>query len=131
MLYIWSSTQSYQKLHNRFLHFTVSDELGIEETINTPIIAQFDSSCVAAVMRNQSSDPNKVEFNLGLYSVEPFGNNLYSYIRAPFKQTQGSTSGNGGVTSPEFLIKTELLIQLIEEKQLCLLNLIKHFSLKS
>ena len=105
LLYIWSSTQSYpENCSTDSYTFTVSDELGIEETINTPTIAQFDSSCVAAVMQNQSSDPNKVEFNLGLYSVEPFGNNLYSYIRAPFKQTQGSTSGNGGVTSPEFLI---------------------------
>ena len=104
LLYIWSSTQSYpENCSTDSYNFTVTDELGIEETVSTPLIAKFDSSCVAAVMQNQSSDPNKVEFNLGIYSVEPIGS-MYSYIRGPYKN-RGTTTSNGGNASPEFNIK--------------------------
>mgnify|MGYP007000245253 len=64
-VYIWDPNEVYpSECSTASYNLTLADELGIEETITTPVIADWTNACQNAVMTNISTDASKVEYEL-------------------------------------------------------------------
>ena len=103
--YLWYPTEVYpEQCSADSYNLTLTDEIGIQENLTTPVIAEWTQECQDAMMTDISQDQDKVVYQLYIYSIEELSD-VYAYIFSAQKDAATTSEArfkdNGGYTSRE------------------------------